>query len=171
MDHFARPDDELARAQKEKTLYRNFQGYTTKKNAELVGAGVTAISMLDRAYFQNARALPDYASRILSGHMGTFRGFRLSEDDRMRREIISHIMCDLEIDRATALSPFGASFDRVFEAEIATLQGFVPDGLLEITPEKIRITDLGRIFLRNIAMVFDRYLREAPKGPLFSRTL
>jgi oxygen-independent coproporphyrinogen-3 oxidase len=89
----------------------------------------------------------------------------------MRREIISHIMCDLEIDRATALSPFGASFDRVFESEIATLENFVPDGLLEITPDKIRITDLGRIFLRNIAMVFDRYLREAPKGPLFSRTL
>ncbi len=171
MDHFARPDDELSRAQKEKTLYRNFQGYTTKKNAELVGSGVTAISMLDRAYFQNARALPDYASRILSGRMGTFRGFRLSEDDRMRREIISHIMFNLEIDRATALFPFGESFDKVFGPEIATLEGFVPDGLLEITSEKIRITDLGRIFLRNIAMVFDRYLREAPKGPLFSRTL
>ena len=171
MDHFARPDDELARAQKEKTLYRNFQGYTTKKNAELVGAGVTAISMLDRAYFQNARALPDYAARILSGRLGTFRGFRLSADDRMRREIISRIMCDLEIDRAKVLAPFGESFDRTFASEIAILEGFVSDGLLEITPERIRITDLGRIFLRNIAMVFDGYLKEAPRGPLFSRTL
>ncbi len=171
MDHFARPDDELSLAQTDKTLYRNFQGYTTKKNAELLGVGVTAISMLDRAYFQNARALPDYAARILSGRLGTFRGFRLSADDRMRREIISRIMCDLEIDRAKVLAPFGESFDRTFASEIAILEGFVSDGLLEITPERIRITDLGRIFLRNIAMVFDGYLKEAPRGPLFSRTL
>ena len=171
MDHFAKPDDELFLAQIDKTLYRNFQGYTTKKNADLLGLGVTAISMFDEAYWQNVKALPDYSVRTLSGHLGAFRGFRLSKDDRMRREIISRIMCDLEIDRKKVLSPFGESFDTYFAKEIGVLEGFVPDGLLEILPDKIRITSLGRIFLRNIAMVFDAYLKEAPKGPLFSRTL
>ena len=171
MDHFAKPDDELFLAQLDKTLYRNFQGYTTKKNADLLGLGVTAISMFDEAYWQNVKALPDYSVRTLSGHLGAFRGFRLSKDDRMRREIISRIMCDLEIDRKKVLSPFGESFDTYFAKEIGVLEGFVPDGLLEILPDKIRITSLGRIFLRNIAMVFDAYLKEAPKGPLFSRTL
>lgn len=89
----------------------------------------------------------------------------------MRREIISRIMCDLEIDRKKVLAPFGESFDAYFSKEIGVLEGFVPDGLIEIHPDRIRITALGRIFLRNIAMVFDAYLKEAPKGPLFSRTL
>ena len=171
MDHFAKPDDELFLAQLDKTLYRNFQGYTTKKNADLLGLGVTAISMFDEAYWKNVKALPDYSVRTLSGHLGAFRGFRLSKDDRMRREIISRIMWYLEIDRKKVLSPFGESFDTYFAKEIGVLEGFVPDGLLEILPDKIRITSLGRIFLRNIAMVFDAYLKEAPKGPLFSRTL
>ncbi len=171
MDHFAKPDDELFRAQVEKTLYRNFQGYTTKKNADLLGFGVTAISMLDEAYWQNVKALPDYAARTLSGRIGAFRGFRLSKDDRMRREIISRIMCDLEINRKMVLAPFGENFDTYFAQEIGVLEGFVPDGLIEISPGRILITALGRIFLRNIAMVFDAYLKEAPKGPLFSRTL
>ncbi len=171
MDHFAKPDDELFLAQVDKTLYRNFQGYTTKKNADLLGLGVTAISMFDEAYWQNVKALPDYSARTLSGRLGVFRGVRLSKDDRMRREIISRIMCDLEIDRKKVLSPFGESFDTYFAKEIGVLEGFVPDGLLEILPDRIRISALGRIFLRNIAMVFDAYLKEAPKGPLFSRTL
>lgn len=171
MDHFAKPDDELSRAQIEKTLYRNFQGYTTKKNADLVGLGVTAISMVHEAYWQNVKSLPDYASRTLSGKMGVFRGFRLSKDDLIRREIISQIMCDLEIDRKKAILSFGENFDTYFSKEIGILEGFVGDGLIQITPETIRITTLGRIFLRNIAMVFDAYLKEAPKGPLFSRTL
>ena len=171
MDHFAKPDDELFLAQVDKTLYRNFQGYTTKKNADLLGLGVTAISMFDEAYWQNVKALPDYSARTLSGRLGVFRGFRLSKDDRMRREIISRIMCDLEIDRKKVLAPFGESFDAYFSKEIGVLEGFVPDGLIEIHPDRIRITALGRIFLRNIAMVFDAYLKEAPKGPLFSRTL
>jgi oxygen-independent coproporphyrinogen-3 oxidase len=171
MDHFAKPDDELSLAQIDKTLYRNFQGYTTKKNADLVGLGVTAISMVHEAYWQNVKSLPDYASRTLSGKMGVFRGVRLTKDDLIRREIISQIMCDLEIDRKMALFPFGENFDSYFSREIDVLGGFVPDGLLEITPETIRITTLGRVFLRNIAMVFDAYLKEAPKGPLFSRTL
>ncbi len=171
MDHFAKPDDELFLAQVNKTLYRNFQGYTTKKNADLIGLGVTAISMLKNAYWQNVKALPDYASRTLSGRIGAFRGFRLSKDDQIRRELISKVMCDLEIDRKTVLSRFGESFDSYFAKEVTVLEGFVADGLIEISPEKIRITSLGRIFLRNIAMVFDAYLKEAPKGPLFSRTL
>lgn len=171
MDHFAKPDDELSLAQTNKTLYRNFQGYTTKKNADLLGMGVTAISMVNNAYWQNAKSLPEYANRALSGKMGVFRGFRLTKDDLMRREIISQIMCDLEIDRKNAVSQFGENFDAVFAPEVSVLSSFVEDGLLEITPSVIRITSLGRIFLRNIAMVFDAYLKESPKGPLFSRTL
>lgn len=171
MDHFAKPDDELTRAQANRTLYRNFQGYTTKAEADLVGIGVTSISMVGDVYAQNQKGLPDYQSQVVEGKLPIHRGYRLSKDDQMRRAVITRIMCDLEIDRKHVLDAFGESFDQYFAVEIGSLGEFAGDGLLEIDPDRIRLTPLGRIFMRNIAMVFDIYLRNAPKGPLFSRTL
>lgn len=171
MDHFAKPGDELTRAQANKTLYRNFQGYTTKAEADLAGIGVTSISMVGDVYAQNEKNLPDYQTRVLSGQIPTHRGYRLSKDDQIRRSVITRIMCDLEVDRAHVLDPFGEDFDHYFAPEIKELEEFARDGLLEMRPDKIALTPLGRIFMRNIAMVFDIYLRNAPKGPLFSRTL
>ena len=171
MDHFAKPDDELTRAQANRTLYRNFQGYTTKAEADLVGIGVTSISMVDDVYAQNQKGLPDYQSLVVGGKLPIHRGYRLSKDDQIRRVVITRIMCDLEIDRKHVLDVFGESFDQYFASEIGNLAEFAGDGLLEIDSDRIRLTPLGRIFMRNIAMVFDVYLRNAPKGPLFSRTL
>jgi oxygen-independent coproporphyrinogen-3 oxidase len=171
MDHFAKPDDELTRAQKEHSLYRNFQGYTTKAEADLVGMGVTAISMVGDVYSQNLKSLPDYQKAVMDGDLPVHRGYRLSLDDEMRRLVITRIMCDLEINRQNVLDPFGKNFDQVFSKEIGELDRFQQDGLLIITPEKITLTTTGRIFMRNIAMTFDRYLNVSAKGPLFSRTL
>ncbi|MDA8059712.1 MAG: oxygen-independent coproporphyrinogen III oxidase [Nitrospiraceae bacterium] len=171
MDHFAKPDDELTRAQKEYSLYRNFQGYTTKAEADLVGMGVTAISMVGDVYSQNLKSLPEYQKAVMAGEIPVHRGYRLSQDDEMRRQVITRIMCDLEINRKNVLDPFGKDFDQYFKKEIGDLERFRQDGLLNITPEKIVLTTTGRIFMRNIAMTFDRYLNVVAKGPLFSRTL
>ncbi len=171
MDHFAKPQDELTLAQKNKTLYRNFQGYTTKAQADLIGMGVTAISMVGDVYAQNVKSLADYQTRVSEGRLPTHRGYRLSKDDILRRSIITRIMCDLEIDRRHALDPYGEEFDRYFASEVKELEAFASDGLIEITPDVITLTPLGRVFMRNIAMVFDQYLKAVPRGPLFSRTL
>ena len=171
MDHFAKPDDELTQAQTNRTLYRNFQGYTTKAQADLVGIGVTSISMVGDVYAQNEKNLPDYQTKVLSGQIPTHRGYRLSKDDQIRRSVITRIMCDLEVDRVHVLDPFGEDFDRYFASELEELEGYAHDGLLEMQKDRILLTPLGRIFMRNIAMVFDVYLKTAPKGPLFSRTL
>ncbi len=171
MDHFAKPEDELTKAQKEHTLYRNFQGYTTKSHADLVGMGVTAISMIGDVYSQNLKSLPDYQKSVMASELPVHRGYRLSKDDELRRHIITRIMCDLEIDRNHVLDPFGESFNQYFKSEIQSLEQFVGDGLLVINDDRILLTEVGRIFMRNIAMIFDRYLNVAAKGPLFSRTL
>jgi oxygen-independent coproporphyrinogen-3 oxidase len=171
MDHFAKPDDELTRAQKEHSLYRNFQGYTTKAEADLVGMGVTAISMVGDVYSQNLKSLPDYQKAVMAKEIPVHRGYRLSLDDEIRRQVITRIMCDLEINRKNILDSFGKDFDQYFRKEIGDLDRFEQDGLLTITPEKIILTPTGRIFMRNIAMTFDQYLNVAARGPLFSRTL
>ncbi|MHB8421714.1 MAG: oxygen-independent coproporphyrinogen III oxidase [Leptospirales bacterium] len=171
MDHFAKPDDELTLAQQTKTLYRNFQGYTTKAQADLIGMGVTSISMVGDVYAQNVKSLPDYQTQVSTGKLPIHRGYRLSKDDLIRRMIITRIMCDLEVERTHSLDPFGEDFDRYFARELKELEGYAADGLLSIHPDRIVLTSLGRVFMRNIAMVFDTYIRNIPKGPLFSRTL
>lgn len=171
MDHFAKPDDELTIAQKSKTLYRNFQGYTTKAQADLIGMGVTSISMVGDIYAQNVKSLPDYQTQVLGGKLPIHRGYRLSKDDLIRRMVITRIMCDLEVERKHSLDPYGEDFDRYFARELKELEEFAADGLLFMHPDRIVLTPLGRVFMRNISMVFDTYIRNVPKGPLFSRTL
>jgi oxygen-independent coproporphyrinogen-3 oxidase len=173
MDHFSRPDDELAVAQRERTLHRNFQGYTTKAGADLYGMGVSAISGVGKCYAQNDRVVAPYTERVGLHGIATMRGYRLSDDDLLRRAVISRILCHGVLHRSEIEQEFGIVFEKTFAAEIARLGGFVSDGLVELDGDVIRTSLLGRIFIRNFAMVFDPYLekQKLESGPLFSKTL
>jgi oxygen-independent coproporphyrinogen-3 oxidase len=173
MDHFAKPGDELSVAQRQRTLHRNFQGYTTKAGADLYGMGVSAISAIGSTYGQNYRELPRYAEAVGRHGMATMRGYRLSEDDRLRRALITRLLCHAVIRKDEIGSEFGIDFDNYFAPELARLHSFVEDQLIELAPDEIRVTFLGRIFIRNLAMIFDPYLEKQhlAEQPLFSKTL
>jgi oxygen-independent coproporphyrinogen-3 oxidase len=173
MDHFAKPDDELAVAQRNRTLHRNFQGYTTKAGADLYGMGVSAISGLESSYAQNYRELPRYTEAVERRGIATMRGYRLSEDDHLRRALISRLLCHAVILKDEISAEFGINFDEYFAPELARLAPFVEDKLVEYAPGEIRVTLLGRIFIRNVALLFDPYLEKQhlAERPLFSKTL
>ncbi len=173
MDHFARPGDELATAQQDRTLHRNFQGYSTKAGAGLYGMGVSAISGIGAVYAQNFRGLPEYEQAIHRRGLATMRGYRLNQDDLIRRAVISRLLCHTLVRKEEIEREYALDFDSYFAPELEQLEPFRADGLVRLTPEEIRVTPLGRIFIRNAAMVFDRYLREQKldRRPLFSKTL
>ena len=173
MDHFAKPEDELAVAQRNRTLHRNFQGYTTKAGADLYGLGVSAISGIGNAYAQNFRDLPQYTAAVERRGLATMRGYRLSEDDCLRRAVISRLLCHAVIRKDEIAREFGVNFDDYFAAELEHLHPFVADRLVRLTPGEISVTPLGRIFIRNVAMLFDPYLEKQrlAERPLFSKTL
>jgi len=173
MDHFARPGDELAAAQQNRSLHRNFQGYTTKAGADLYGMGVSAISSISGAYAQNHREVPRYQTTVDESGVATMRGYRLSSDDLIRRAVIGRLLCHTVILKQEIEKEFSIPFDRYFEPELARLSEPASDGLVTLAPDEIRVTPLGRIFIRNVAMVFDRYLHEQQmdQKPLFSKTL
>jgi oxygen-independent coproporphyrinogen III oxidase len=173
MDHFARPSDELAVAQRNRTLHRNFQGYTTKAGADLYGIGVSAISAIGDAYAQNRREVPAYERAVAARGIATMRGYRLSADDRLRRAVIGRLLCHAVILKREIEREFAIEFDDYFASELEQLGECRREGLVTLTPDEIRVTPLGRIFIRNLAMPFDSYLREQQmdKKPLFSKTL
>jgi oxygen-independent coproporphyrinogen III oxidase len=173
MDHFARPADELAVAQQNRTLHRNFMGYTTKAGADLYGMGVSAISSIGAAYAQNRREVPAYESAVTDRGIATMRGYRLSDDDRLRRAVIGRLLCHALIPKQEIEREFSISFDEYFAAELERLEEPCAEGLVAVDPGEIRVTAFGRIFIRNVAMIFDRYLREQQmdQRPLFSKTL
>jgi oxygen-independent coproporphyrinogen-3 oxidase len=173
MDHFAKPEDELAISQQKRTLHRNFQGYTTKAGADLYGMGVTAISGIQNAYAQNHRELAAWEKSVGERGIATMRGYRLSEDDRLRRAVISRLLCHTVVIKEEIAREFGIDFDRYFADELARLEASREDGLVLLDPGEIRTTWLGRIFIRNLAMVFDPYLekQQLAAKPLFSKTL
>ncbi|HXX71691.1 MAG TPA: oxygen-independent coproporphyrinogen III oxidase [Candidatus Acidoferrum sp.] len=173
MDHFARPGDELAAAQQNRTLHRNFQGYTTKAGADLYGMGVSAISSISGAYAQNRREVALYQTTVEQRGVATMRGYRLSSDDMIRRAVIGRLLCHTVILKQEIEQEFSIPFDQYFEGELARLTEPAADGLVILAPDEIRVTPLGRIFIRNVAMVFDRYLHEQQmdQKPLFSKTL
>ncbi len=173
LDHFARPSDELATAQHNRTLHRNFQGYTTKAGADLYGMGVSAISGIGAAYAQNYRDLPGYQDAVAQRGVATMRGYRLSQDDVIRRAVINRLLCHTVIPKREVEKEFSISFGQYFAEEISRLEDFVADGLVRVTPDEIRVTMLGQIFIRNVAMIFDAYLKEQAleSRPLFSKTL
>jgi oxygen-independent coproporphyrinogen-3 oxidase len=173
MDHFARPDDELAVAQRDRTLHRNFQGYTTKGGADLYGMGVSAISGIAAAYAQNHRDIAGYTEAVERRGIATMRGYRLNPDDVLRREVINRLLCHGVIRKEEIAGEFGIEFDSYFAAETAALAPFVEDGLVTVARGAIQATLLGRIFIRNVAMLFDPYLEKQrlAERPLFSKTL
>jgi oxygen-independent coproporphyrinogen-3 oxidase len=173
MDHFAKPGDELAASQRDRTLHRNFQGYTTKAGADLYGMGVTAISGIQNAYAQNHRDLASWESAVAGRGIATMRGYRLSEDDRLRRAVISRLLCHTVVMKDEVSREFGVDFDAYFAEELRRLEPSREDRLILLEADQIRTTWLGRIFIRNLAMVFDPYLEKQKLAakPLFSKTL
>jgi oxygen-independent coproporphyrinogen-3 oxidase len=173
MDHFAKPGDELAVSQQNRTLHRNFQGYTTKAGADLYGMGITAISGIQNAYAQNQRDIPSWEKAVGERGIATMRGYHLSDDDRLRRAVISRLLCHTIVLKQEISQEFGIDFDSYFADELARLEPFREDGLVVLNPGEIRTTWLGRIFIRNLAMIFDPYLEKQHLNakPLFSKTL
>ena len=174
MDHFARPEDELARALHDRTLRRNFMGYTTHAGLDLVGFGPSAISELEGAYAQSVREPDAWADAVGAGGLATLRGHRLSEDDRQRRWVIGEIMCHGEVRAADFRARCGGDFARHFARELASLEGAERDGLVAVAGDgSLRVSALGRLVVRNVAMAFDAYLpgQQAAPRPLFSQTV
>ncbi len=171
MDHFARPDDPLAVAQDDGTLHRNFQGYSTRAGAEVVAMGVSGISQLGGAYAQNGKAIPAYYDRIENDRLGIYRGYRLSDDDRLRRHVIMQLMCHFRLEKATVEDHFDVDFDRRFASALERLKPMEADGLVTLTPEAIYIRPEGRLLVRNVAMAFDAYWHTDDDQPVHAQTV
>jgi oxygen-independent coproporphyrinogen-3 oxidase len=173
MDHFAKENDELAVSQRNRTLHRNFQGYTTKAGADLYGMGITAISGIQGTYAQNYRDIPSWEKSVNDHGVATMRGYCLSTDDIIRREVISRLLCHTVIVKDEISKKFAIDFDEYFAPELKRLKMPQEDGLVVINDKEIRTAWLGRIFIRNLAMVFDPYLekQQLASRPLFSKTL
>ncbi|APR97253.1 coproporphyrinogen III oxidase [Pandoraea thiooxydans] len=170
MDHFARPDDELAQAQVNRTLYRNFQGYSTHADCDLIGLGVSAIGKIGNFYAQNLKVLPDYQNAIDAEGLAVTRGIMLNDDDLLRRAVINQLMCHFELPLGPLQTQFGIDPANYFSDEFERLRAFEADGLLAIEPDRLRVLPAGRLLVRNICMVFDRYLTAQP-AQRFSKTL
>jgi oxygen-independent coproporphyrinogen-3 oxidase len=158
MDHFARPNDELAVAQRRGLLQRNFQGYSTHGDADIYSFGMSSISQIPDAYWQNDKNLLSYSAKIKAGTVPLAAGYLLSDEDRIRREVIMRIMCDLALDFEILSDRLGVDFESYFEHELDSLDHFEADGLLLRTRGGFRVTSLGRLFIRNLAMCFDTTL-------------
>jgi oxygen-independent coproporphyrinogen-3 oxidase len=171
LDHFARPEDELVRAQQNKTLWRNFQGYTTHKDCDILAFGVSSISQTADVYMQNEKNLKRYQERVAATGFAVERGLKLSRDDQIRRDAITRVMCDLELDFAAFGSEWGIGFADYFADALADLRPLADDGLVTLEAGRISVTPSGRLFLRNIGMCFDRYLKQESKDrPRYSKT-
>ncbi|WP_114241334.1 oxygen-independent coproporphyrinogen III oxidase [Dyella sp. C9] len=171
MDHFARADDELATAQRRGTLQRNFQGYSTHGDCDIIGLGVSAISRIGDSYSQNARDLPGYEAALEQGRLPVVRGILLGRDDIIRRAVISELMCHGELDMPGFSERHRLDFADVFASELARLREHATDGLVTVDEQTIRVTSRGRLLLRNVAMCFDAYLNQPNESARYSRTI
>ena len=173
MDHFARPGDDLAIAQVQGRLHRNFQGYSTHAELDLVACGVSAISAVAGTYSQNVKTLDAYYDLIERNELPVERGIRLTMDDQLRRAIIQMLMCQFELSISAIELAYPISFADYFGAELAQLGALAEDGLVTLEPDWISVTPRGRILIRNVCMVFDRYLGAGAAGtaPRHSRTI
>lgn len=170
MDHFAKPNDELAVAQQGGKLHRNFQGYSTHADCDLIALGVSAISKIGSSYSQNTKSLEEYYDRIERGELPIARGLSLSSEDRLRRYVIGQLICNFSLDFRTVEKLFDVDFVREFHRELTRLKPFVNDGLIALERDSIRVLPTGRLLIRNICMVFDRY-RNEHRPTLHSRTI
>jgi oxygen-independent coproporphyrinogen-3 oxidase len=165
MDHFARAGDELVRAQNEGTLQRNFQGYSTRGDCDIVGLGMSAIGRIGDSYSQNARDLPGYYMALENGRLPVARGIELDRDDVIRRAAINELMCHGELDMRAFEESHDIVFADYFAAELQRLRQLAGDGLLTMGEGALRVTGRGRLLLRNVAMCFDAYLSREAEAP------
>ncbi|NMZ96942.1 oxygen-independent coproporphyrinogen III oxidase [Pseudomonas lundensis] len=160
MDHFALPDDELAIAQEEATLQRNFQGYTTHGHCDLIGLGVSAISQIGDLYCQNNSDLGQYQTMLASAQLATSRGLICNQDDRIRREVIQQIICNLHLPFARIEQAFNIDFRGYFAAQWPALEAMAQDGLIALDSDQLTVLPAGRLLVRSVCMVFDAYLEQ-----------
>ena len=170
LDHFSKPDDELNKARLGKTLHRNFQGYTTWAECDLIGFGVSAISKVGNSYSQSVRTVNAYYQRLDQGLLPIERGFALSQDDLLRREIIMTLMCSAPVDIEAIERDHGIDFNTYFARELQQLRQYEDAGLITIDPKAIRVTPKGRLFVRASGMVFDKYLTQ-PTTSTYSKLI
>ncbi|MBI3545621.1 MAG: oxygen-independent coproporphyrinogen III oxidase [Gammaproteobacteria bacterium] len=170
MDHFARPDDELAVAQANGTLYRNFQGYSTHAECDLIGLGVTSIGMVGDCYSQNQRSLDDYYTAVDARHLPVMRGITLTKDDKLRRAIIMQLICHFVLDVSAIERDYDIHFAEYFASELVDLKIMQQDGLIDMDATSLRVLPAGKLLIRNICMVFDHYLR-AKQAQRFSKVI
>ncbi len=171
MDHFARPDDDLAIAQRHGLLHRNFQGYSTHADMDMVSCGVSAISSVGRSYSQNVKQLDAYYALIDKNELPIERGITLSDDDALRRAVIQMLMCDFELSVAALEEQFPIDFHTYFAAELERLAVLAGQGLLTIEDNWLTVTPKGRLLIRNVCMVFDRYLNPQAEPLRYSKTI
>ncbi|MBY7796680.1 oxygen-independent coproporphyrinogen III oxidase [Vibrio fluvialis] len=171
MDHFALPDDELAVAQRNGVLHRNFQGYTTQGECDLVGFGVSAISMIGDAYAQNQKELKKYYAQVNEMRHALWKGVSLDSDDLLRREVIKQLICNFKLDKSAIEHQFRVRFNDYFRQDLALLQTFIDDELVTVDERHISVTLRGRLLIRNICMCFDKYLRDRARQQQFSRVI
>ena len=171
MDHFAKPEDELSVALSEKKLYRNFQGYSTNAGTDLYAMGITSISQLDNIYAQNYKTEKEYYAALDSGILPTAKGYKLNDDDHLRREVVMRLMCDFELNFGPIEKRFDIDFRTYFQWGLANLKEMEEDELVTITDEGIKIGEMGRLLIRNIAMNFDGYIERKEDTAKYSRTV
>jgi oxygen-independent coproporphyrinogen-3 oxidase len=171
MDHFAKPDDDLAVAQRQGRLHRNFQGYSTHADTDLVACGVSAIGAVGATYSQNVKTLEEYYDLLDQNELPVARGIRLGMDDALRRSLIQKLMCQFEVSIAALEQAFPIVFRDYFAPELERLRQMEEDGLVTVGPEWLTVTMKGRLLIRNVCMVFDRYLTARSEGPRHSRTV
>jgi len=161
MDHFAKPDDELSLAQQQNRLHRNFQGYATHAECDLIGFGITSIGHIGDAYAQNVKTLLEYDTLLKQNQLPLMRGISLSDDDKLRRSIITRLICDFELNIVEIEQDYGIQFKEYFADAYPQLEEFAEDGLLQYNWKSIVVLPAGRLLIRNICMVFDKYSQQA----------
>jgi oxygen-independent coproporphyrinogen-3 oxidase len=171
MDHFAKPEDELAVAQRQGRLQRNFQGYSTQPESDLLGFGISAIGRVGPTYCQNVKTLDDYYAAIDAERLPVWRGMELSADDLLRHAVIQALACHFRLSIESIELAHLIDFRRAFAAELAELKQLEDDGLVEVQPDWIVVTPKGRLLVRAVCMVFDRHLRERRSRASYSKVI
>lgn len=171
MDHFAKPDDELAIAQQQGVLHRNFQGYTTQEECDLLGMGVSAISLLGDSYAQNQKELKHYYAEVEQRGIALHKGLTMSQEDCLRRDVIKQLICNFTLDYAVIEKRYAINFKQHFAEDLELLAPLQQDGLIEINEQGLQVTPQGRLLIRNICMCFDSYSRQQARRQQFSRII
>lgn len=171
MDHFAKPDDELAIAQQNGVLHRNFQGYTTQEECDLLGLGVSAISLLGDTYAQNQKELKQYYADIEQKGTALHKGFVMSQEDCLRRDVIKQLICNFKLDYAPFEQQYGIDFKTHFAEDLELLAPLAADGLIEIGEKGLQVSPVGHLLIRNICLCFDTYSRQQARRQQFSRII